>query len=302
MTFESFAPCYNGPERRPALKLVRYDGGRIGILREDIVFDATSTAGADPAEWPPVSMLRVIRNFETLRPRLEMLPRSRGVPLTSVHLEAPIVWPNKLIAYPVNYVAHGEERKTKLRADVNGFFLKANSSLSGPQDAIVLPDLPEREIHHECELAIIIGRTARDVNQAEALDCVFGYTCLIDVTVRGKEDRVMRKSYDTFTPIGPALVTADEVGDPGALDLKLWVNGELSQHANTKEMIVDVRGMVAMASSVATLVPGDIIASGTPAGVGPIKAGDLVTIEVERVGRMSVRVAQGRSGGNLVIH
>jgi 2-keto-4-pentenoate hydratase/2-oxohepta-3-ene-1,7-dioic acid hydratase in catechol pathway len=248
-------------------------------------------------------MVQVIRDFETLRPRLESLAReAQGLPLASVHLEAPILWPNKLIAYPVNYVAHGEERNTSLRADVNGFFLKANSSLSGPEDPIILPDLPGREIHHECELAIIIGKTARHVGRAQALDCVFGYTCLIDVTIRGKEDRVMRKSYDTFTPIGPALTTADEVGDPSALDLKLWVNEELRQHANTTEMIVDVPGMVSMASSVATLFPGDVIASGTPAGVGPIKAGDVVTIEIERVGRMSVRAEQDAGGRNIVIH
>jgi 2-keto-4-pentenoate hydratase/2-oxohepta-3-ene-1,7-dioic acid hydratase in catechol pathway len=284
------------------MKLVRYDGGKIGVLDGEVVYDATSAVAADPAEWPPVGIVRLIRDFEALRPRLETLSRSQGVPLASVHLEAPIVWPNKLIAYPVNYVAHGEERNTSLRADVNGFFLKANSSLSGPQDPILLPELPNREIHHECELAIIIGKTVRHVEPAQALDCVFGYTCLIDVTIRGREDRVMRKSYDTFTPIGPALTTADEVGNPGAIDLKLWVNDELRQHANTKEMIVDVPGMISMAASVATLFPGDIIASGTPAGVGPIKAGDVVTIEVERVGRMSVRVEQGRGGRNLVIH
>jgi 2-keto-4-pentenoate hydratase/2-oxohepta-3-ene-1,7-dioic acid hydratase in catechol pathway len=283
------------------MKLVRYDGGKIGVLTGSTVYDTTSATGYDPKAWPPVGMVQVVRDFEALRPRLESLLGSHGLPLVSIRLEAPILWPNKLIAYPVNYVAHGEERNTSLRADVNGFFLKASSSLSGPQDPIVLPDLPDREIHHEGELAIIIGKTARHVGQAQALDCVFGYTCLIDVTIRGKEDRVMRKSYDTFTPIGPALTTADEVGDPGALDLKLWVSDELRQQANTKDLIVDVPGMIALASSVATLFPGDIIASGTPAGVGPIKAGDVVTIEIERVGRMSVPVEQGHGGRNIVI-
>jgi 2-keto-4-pentenoate hydratase/2-oxohepta-3-ene-1,7-dioic acid hydratase in catechol pathway len=201
----------------------------------------------------------------------------------------------------VNYAAHGEERNVTLRADTNGFFLKANSSLSGPVDPIMLPDLPGREIHHECELAIIIGKTGRQIEPSEALDYVFGYSCLIDVTLRGKEDRVMRKSYDTFTPIGPAIVTSDEVGDPSALDLKLWVNSELRQHANTRDLIVDIPGMVSMASSVATLYPGDVIASGTPAGVGPIKSGDQVTIEIERVGRMSVPVEQGPGGDNLAV-
>jgi len=207
----------------------------------------------------------------------------------------------QLIAYPENYVAHGEERNTSLRADVNGFFLKANSSLSGPQEPIMLPDLPGRAIHHECELAIVMGKTVRHASRAQVLDCVFGYTCLIDVTIRGREDRVMRKSYDTFTPIGPALTTADEVCDPSALDLKLWVNDELRQHANTRDMIVDVPRMIELASSVASLFPGDMIASGTPAGVGPIKAGDTVTVEVERVGRMSVPVEQGPGSSNIVI-
>jgi len=161
----------------------------------------------------------------------------------------------QLIAYPENYVAHGEERNTSLRADVNGFFLKANSSLSGPQEPIMLPDLPGRAIHHECELAIVMGKTVRHASRAQVLDCVFGYTCLIDVTIRGREDRVMRKSYDTFTPIGPALTTADEVCDPSALDLKLWVNDELRQHANTRDMIVDVPRMIELASSVASLFP-----------------------------------------------
>ena len=201
----------------------------------------------------------------------------------------------------MNFVAHGEERSVTLRADTNGFFLKASSSLSGPVDPIILPDLPNREFHHECELAIIIGKTGRQIEASEALDYVFGYSCLIDVTLRGKEERVMRKSYDTFTPMGPAIVTSDEVGDPSALDLKLWVNSELRQHANTRDLIVDVPGMVSMASSVATLYPGDVIASGTPAGVGPIKSGDQVTIEIERVGRMCVPVELGHGGGNLAV-
>jgi 2-keto-4-pentenoate hydratase/2-oxohepta-3-ene-1,7-dioic acid hydratase in catechol pathway len=119
--------------------------------------------------------------------------------------------------------------------------------------------------------------------------------------VRGKEERVMRKSYDTFTPIGPALVTADEVGDPGNLEMKLWVNDDLRQHASTRDLIVDLPNMVALASSVSTLEPGDVIATGTPAGVGPIKAGDTVTIEIERVGRMSVPVIQGQGGSNMAI-
>ena len=281
------------------MKFVRYNGGHLGVLRDDLVHDVTLATGSHAAAWPPVNMVQLIANFDALRPQIKTALTGAGVPVEEVHLEAPILWPNKLIAYPVNFVAHGEERNVTLRADSNGFFLKAASSLSGPGDPIILPNLPGREIHHECELAIIIGRTGRQIATSEALDYVFGYACLIDVTLRGKEDRVMRKSYDTFTPIGPAIVTSDEVGDPGALDLKLWVNSELRQHANTRDLILDVPGMISMASSVATLYPGDVIASGTPAGVGPIKNGDQVTIEIERVGQMSLAVEQGKGGANL---
>jgi 2-keto-4-pentenoate hydratase/2-oxohepta-3-ene-1,7-dioic acid hydratase in catechol pathway len=283
------------------MKLVQYNAGHIGVVRDSVVYDITSAIGSDPTVWPPTNMLLLIKNFENLLPRIKPALEGAGVAVEKVHLEAPILWPNKLIAYPVNYHAHGEERNVTLRAYTNGFFLKASSSLSGPCDAIVLPDLAEREVHHECELAIVIGKTGRQIQVSQGLNYVFGYSCLIDVTLRGKEDRVMRKSYDTFTPIGPAIVTSDEVGDPGNLDLRLWVNDELRQHASTRDLILDVPNMVAMASSVATLYPGDIIASGTPAGVGAIRAGDRVTIEIERVGRMSVSVEQGHGGDNLAI-
>lgn len=283
------------------MKLVRYDGGRIGVLRGSFVHDATTAVGADSAAWPPTGMVQLIASFASLRPKLEQALNSPGIAVDKLRLEAPIVWPNKLLAYPVNYLAHGQEMNSSNRANLNGFFLKANSSLSGPNDAIVLPDLRDREVHHECELAVVIGKTVRHVEPEEALDCVFGYTCLIDVTVRGKEERVMRKSYDTFCPIGPALVTADEVGAPSALELKLWVNDQLRQHANTRDLIVDVPNMIAIASSVSTLYPGDIIATGTPAGVGPIRAGDRVSIEIERVGRMSIAVVQGKGGDNIAM-
>ena len=276
------------------MRLVRYNAGRIGILEANLVHDVTTAIGSDASAWPPVAMVQLIRDFAILKPKIQSALTVPGVPLDKVHVEAPIAWPNKLIAYPVNFVAHGEERKVALRADINGFFLKAPSSLIGPSDPIVLPNLPDREVHHECELAIIIGKSGRHIEREQALDYVFGYACLIDVTVRGKEDRVMRKSYDTFTPMGPAITTSDEVGDPGALELKLWVNSELRQHANSRDLILNVPKMISMASSVATLYPGDIIASGTPAGVGPIENGDHVTIEIERVGRMTVAVQQER--------
>lgn len=283
------------------MRLVRFDGGRIGLLRNDHIFDVTDLADSDRRSWPPVAMLRVIADFGNLRPELEQAFSRIGIPVEAVRLEPPISWPQKLLAYPVNYLAHGHEMNSSNRAGINGFFMKSPSSISGPSDPIVLPDVPSREIHHECELGLIIGRRGRHVPLSDAEDYVFGYCCLIDCTVRGKEERVMRKSYDTFTPIGPAIVTKDEVGDAGSIDMKLWVNDELRQHANTRDLLVDIPNMITMAASVLTLEPGDIIATGTPAGVGPINPGDIVTIDIERVGRMSIPVVQGEGGHNIAI-
>jgi 2-keto-4-pentenoate hydratase/2-oxohepta-3-ene-1,7-dioic acid hydratase in catechol pathway len=276
------------------MKLFRFDGGRIGISEGDSSYDITDALGFDVATWPPVHSVALIAEFEHRTRGITRHPKARPIDLTQVRLEVPIEWPNKLLAFPVNYVAHGVEMRSKNRADINGFFLKANSSLSGPSDPIVLPELPGREIHHECELGIVIGRKGKHIQRGKALDYIFGYACLIDVVVRGNEERVQRKSYDTFCPFGPWIATADEVGNPDNLQTRLWVNDELRQDANTRDLIIDVPGMVEWCSNVATLYPGDIIAAGTPAGVGPIRRGDRVRIAIERVGEMTLRVEQAR--------
>ena len=269
------------------MKLFRFDGGRLGLARGDDWFDVTEAFGADPGAWPPVQAVQLIARWD---PSLVDHPKARRVDPAAIRLETPILWPNKLLAYPVNYVKHGLEMQSKNRADRNGFFLKANSSLSGPNDPIVLPDLPDRQIHHECELGIVIGKGGRNIGRAQAFEHIFGYACLIDMVVRGDEERVMRKSYDSFCPFGPWVTTADEVPNPEALSLKLWVNDELRQDANTRDLIVDIPAMIEIASRVATLHPGDIIATGTPEGVGPVKRGDRVRIAVERCGEMSLEV------------
>src|SRR5690606_27591974 len=118
------------------------------------------------------------------------------------------------------------------------------------------------------------------------------YACLLDMVVRGREERVIRKAYDTFCPVGPWVTTADEVGEPTALTMRLWVGAELRQEANTADLVLDIPGMIEMASAVMTLHPGDIIATGTPAGVGPVRDGDVIHIHIDRVGEMSVPVRQ----------
>jgi len=204
------------------MKIARFNGGRIGIVVGDTIRDVTAAAGVDPAEWPPVGMVRLIANFASLRDKLAAAAQAAPpIPLNQARLETPVPWPNKVIAYPTNYRDHAAEMASTTRADLQGYFLKANSSLSGPNDAIELPDIPGREVHHECEIALVIGTGGRQIPAARAMAHVFGYACLLDITI-------------------------------------------------------------------------------TPAGVGPIRDGDRVTIEVDHVGRMSVPVVAGKRGSSLV--
>lgn len=283
------------------MKIVRFNEGRVGVSDGRKVVDVSALCGVVPGEWPPVGINRLIRDFATLRPQLErLLAAEPGVALDSVRLETPVPWPNKLMAYPVNYHDHAREMASTGLANSQGYFLKSNSSLVGPADRIELPALPGREVHHECEIALVIGKQGRQIPPERALEHVFGYACLLDMTVRGREERVFRKSYDSFTPVGPWIVTADEVPNPADIDMKLWINGELRQQANTRDLIVSIEQMVSIASSASTLYPGDLIATGTPAGVDKVVAGDVVTIEVAHVGRMSIPVVQGTLGANVV--
>jgi 2-keto-4-pentenoate hydratase/2-oxohepta-3-ene-1,7-dioic acid hydratase in catechol pathway len=289
------------------MKIANFNQGRIGIVDGDSIADVSDVIAYDPVCWPPTGMLRFIASFDHIKPQIfERLPTVERIPVSKALLNCPIVWPNKVIAYPANYHAHIGEMKTgtglisKFDSSGQGFFLKSNSSLSGPHDPIVLPALPDREIHHECELAIIIGKGGRSISCERAVEHIFGYSCLIDVVVRGKEERVMRKSFDSFCPMGPYLTTADEVPRYDDIELELSVNGKLRQKANTRDLIVGVPEMIAMASSVMTLYPGDVIASGTPAGVGPVRAGDSVAIRIAGVGAMTLDVKQGQDGAHPV--
>jgi 2-keto-4-pentenoate hydratase/2-oxohepta-3-ene-1,7-dioic acid hydratase in catechol pathway len=274
------------------MKIARFDGGRIGVVAGDRIHDVTDACGVDPAEWPPMGMITTIAAFDELRPGIERdLGLSVGQLLADVTLETPIPWPHKLLALPNNYRAHTAEMgNNSIDAGSAGFFMKSSAALSGPAEAIVLPERPGRNFHHECELAIIVGRTGRKVALEDALDYIFGYACLIDVTMRGQEERVMRKSFDTFCPVGPWITTADEVGDTDDIVLRLWVNGKLKQQAPVNEMVVGIREAIVLCSSVTTLQPGDIIASGTMAGVGPIVPGDSVRIAIEGIGEMTIPV------------
>jgi 2-keto-4-pentenoate hydratase/2-oxohepta-3-ene-1,7-dioic acid hydratase in catechol pathway len=219
-------------------------------------------------------------------------PEGPPIPMPS-RFAAPLSHPGKIVAAAANYRKHtlemnpGEANPGGIRE--KGFFLKAPSSIIGPGEAIRLP-FADRRTDHEAELAVVIGRGGRAIPAERVADHIFGYTCLLDITVRGKEDRGLRKSFDTFTPMGPWVVTREEI--PGAPDLEIVcrVNGTVRQQDRTSAMILPVAELVSWISHVMTLEPGDVIATGTPAGVGPLAPGDRVAVEIERIGGFEVSV------------
>ncbi len=218
---------------------------------------------------------------------LDRLPRVR---IDDVALLPVVPDPTKIVAAPVNYRDHQEEMSEDYGIEALGVFLKAPSSVLGHGGVVELP-YTDRRFDQEGELAAVIGRTARCIPVAEAHSVVAGYTCCLDMTMRGGEDRSTRKSFDTFTPVGPYLITSDEVGDVAKLRLRTTVNGTLRQDADIADLIWDVPQLVSYASSVMTLRPGDIVTTGTPAGIGQIGHGDVVSVEIDRIGTLSVSVS-----------
>jgi 2-keto-4-pentenoate hydratase/2-oxohepta-3-ene-1,7-dioic acid hydratase in catechol pathway len=252
------------------MRLVSYDDGRVGYLASDQVIPLAARTMRDViAAWSAGT--------------LPVPDREAGIPLRDVRLRVPVADPSKIIAAPVNYRDHQAEMSTDSQVGALGFFLKAPSSLLDPGGTIQLP-YHDRRFDQEGELALVIGRTARQVSEQDALSYVFGYTGLLDITMRGGEDRSTRKSFDTFTPMGPVLSTADEFGDPDDVELRCWVSGDLRQKASTRDLIWGVARLVSYASSVTTLYPGDVISTGTPAGVGPLTAGDTIRLELSGLG------------------
>ena len=261
---------------------------------------------------PALDMLPAYRhpfpNFDLLVARLgELLPRfaalaNDGVPslpLADVTLRSPVANPGKLIGAPVNYQQHLSEVRGSAdlhhgnpiaSIDRAGLFLKATSSLVGPGDGVRLR-MPDRRTDHEVELALVIGKPASLVTRDRALEYVAGYCIGLDITIRGPEERSLRKSPDSYCVLGPWLVTPDEVGDPGKLQVSIAVNGEPRQDASTSDLILGVAQLIAWGSTFYTLHPGDVILTGTPQGVGPVRPGDTMRARIDRIGAMQVKVS-----------
>jgi 2-keto-4-pentenoate hydratase/2-oxohepta-3-ene-1,7-dioic acid hydratase in catechol pathway len=284
------------------MKLCRFDHHRVGLVTDDglEVIDVTAALESLPVlQWPLPYGDPLIAHLDALRPRIA----ARGltgprVPIDAIRFDSPVATPSKIIAAPVNYAKHLDEARadkginfgvTPKRIDQYGLFLKAASCLVGPSHGVYLPTT-DRRIDHELELAVVIGKRGRDIARSHALEYVAGYALSLDMTIRGEEDRSWRKSYDSFAVLGPWLVTADEIPDPGALEFSLVIGQQCRQAANTRDLIFDVPRLIEYASATYTLHPGDIIMTGTPEGVGPVAAGDIMKCAMSRIGSMSVAV------------
>lgn len=282
------------------MRLCRYNDDQLGLALDGQLFDATAAMDTlPPLSWPIPQGDHLIANLDALRPAIEHAAGdSHPVPLESVVLKSPVSNPSKIIGAPVNYHKHLEEAQADAEInlgreiktiDTYGLFMKANSSLVGPGEGVALR-FGDRRNDHEVELAVIIGEGGSDIAEADAMGHICAYSIGLDMTVRGTEDRSLRKGIDTYSVLGPWLVTADEIVDPGHLDFEIRVNGEVRQKSNTEYLIFDIPRLIAYASSFMTLYPGDVIMTGTPEGVGPVEPGDVMHAWIDQVGEMSIPV------------
>jgi 2-keto-4-pentenoate hydratase/2-oxohepta-3-ene-1,7-dioic acid hydratase in catechol pathway len=288
------------------MRVCRFGENRLGLVEglagSETVRDVTTALDVLPRYAYPLPEHDVLMaNLDEVLDRARTLaPKASVLALDGLRLLSPVANPGKLIAAPVNYQKHLDEVRGDVALHHNnpghtvtiqtaGLFLKATSSLAGAGEGVVLRRT-DRRTDHEVELAVVIGRTASRVSRDMALDFVAGYTIGLDISIRGSEDRSFRKSADSYSVLGPWLVTPDELGDPGTLDLSIEVNGQRRQHSNTRYMILGVAELIELASTFYTLYPGDVIFTGTPEGVSPIEPGDRIAARVERIGTMQVDV------------
>ena len=272
---------------------------RTGLVDQDRVIDLHATDPEIPAD-----MLSLIRGGTRLLDRIRSLDKSRAksVPLADVKLDAPVPNPSKYLAIGMNYKAHVQEALAKniKVPDTQVWFNKQVSCVNGPFDDVHMPRASDH-LDYEAELAVIIGRRCRHVPLDQAKDVIFGYAIANDVSVRDWQLRsstfTLGKSFDTHGPIGPWIITADEIPDPHGLHMRMLVNGEVRQDITTDQMIYNIYQQIAHLSTVMTLEPGDLIATGTPSGVGLamnpqtfLKVGDVMRVEIEKIGHIENRV------------
>ncbi len=278
------------------MRYVFFNDHEPGVLQDDRIYSIAPLLAEAGTHDAQETLEYLIANESLLRPSIrEALATQEGIPVDAVQLRAPVQRPSKLLCAFANY-REGNAR-TEVPLDL---FLKSPASIIGPGGTVELPPIEATIFHHEAELALVIGKRASKVSAEDAMSYIFGYLPFMDISARGTSGRTMfqGKSYDTFGPLGPAIVTADEIADPHNLQVNLTVNDQPRQRYHTSDMANRIPQLIAFASAVCTLEVGDVIACGTNhQGLGPVQDGDTVTLTIEHLGALTVKVhdPQGRT-------
>src|SRR5688572_16372457 len=274
------------------MKILYFNDFRLGVLNGQNVVDVMDVVRDIPHTGPHNLINGLIERFADYRARLEeAVAKGKGVPLSEVRIRPPLPRPHNIDCMAVNYMEDGTRTEP---APINAFH-KAPTAVIGNGDTMVLPDVPATIFEGEAEVALVMGKRASNVKAADAMPYIFGYMNFIDGSARGLPPSgntfYQMKSRDTFCPIGPYIVTADEIKDPHNLQVKLWVNGELKQNYHTSDMAHKIPRCIEWVSSIHALEPGDVLACGTNhRGLNPFQDGDLVELETEPLGRLHVKI------------
>lgn len=268
------------------MKLVLFNDYRLGVLQNGNVVDVMASLDGLHFHKPQEMVEGVILGWDQVKPKIEQeIQGKEGVPISDVTLRAPIPRPPKLICAAVNYLEFGQRKPAILDA-----FLKAPTAIIATGETCELPPVPASIFHHEPELAFVIGKTATKVNQKDALSHVFGYFNFLDMSARGLQGAVgnsffLGKCWDSFAPMGPALVTADEIAEPNNLQVQLWNNGEARHDFPTSDMAHQIPELISEISKVTTLEPGDVIATGVNhQQIGAVQDGDTLEMQIQNLG------------------
>jgi len=274
------------------MKLCFFDEFKLGVVKGDSVVDVSQAVHDVPHLGPQDLISGVIERFGQLRGAIEKaVSAGAGVPLRSVRLRAPLLRPVNIDCMAVNYMEDGTRKEP---APINAFH-KSSNAIIGDGDTMILPDVPATIFEGEAELAVVIGKRADNVPAAKAMEHIFGYMNFIDGSARGLPPAgntfYQMKSRATFAPMGPFIVTADEISDPHALQVRLWNNGVLMQNYNTSDMAHKIPRCIEWVSSIHTLEVGDILALGTNhRGLNPFQDGDQIELETEPLGRLHIKI------------
>jgi len=274
------------------MKILFFDDYKLGVLKGDTVVDVSRVVQDLPRLGPQDVIRGVIERFGELRPGLEAAAaQGQGVPLDRVKIRPPLPKPANIVCMAVNYMEDGTRSEP---APINAF-LKSPSAIIGNGDTMVLPDVPATIFEGEAEMAVIIGKRASHVSAANAMSYIFGYTNFIDGSARGLPPAgntfYQMKSRDTFAPLGPCLVTADEIADPHRLQIRLSVNGAVKQNFNTDDMAHKIPRCIEWVTSIHALEPGDVLATGTNhRGLSAFQDGDVIEVETQGLGALRFNV------------